>query len=250
MTEGPRVTASVAIELLERDAEMVMLEEALAKARSGQGRLVLVSGEAGIGKSALVRSFCAGISDSSSVLFGACDGLLTPRPLGPFADIAAVVGGRLDRTVTAQEPAQSVYAAMVDELRSHEDAVLVIEDVHWADEATLDVLRLLGRRIERLGVFAVATYRSDELPRTHPLRVVLGDVATAAGVSRLVLDPLSPESVAELARPYRVDAEGLYARTAGNPFFVTEVLAGGGALPVTVRDAVLRARRATGAASA
>jgi DNA-binding CsgD family transcriptional regulator/tetratricopeptide (TPR) repeat protein len=239
MTVGPRVTASVAIELLERDAEMVMLEEALAKARSGQGRLVLVSGEAGIGKSALVRSFCAGISNSSSVLFGACDGLWTPRPLGPFADIAAVVGGRLDRIVTAQEPAQSVYAAMVDELRSHEDAVLVIEDVHWADEATLDVLGLLARRIERLGVFAVATYRSDELPSTHPLRVVLGDVATAAGVRRLVLDPLSPESVAELARPYRVDAEGLYARTAGNPFFVTEVLAAGGALPVTVRDAVL-----------
>jgi DNA-binding CsgD family transcriptional regulator/tetratricopeptide (TPR) repeat protein len=237
MTVVRRVPAS--IELLERDVQLGMLEEALAKARSGHGRLVFVSGEAGIGKSALVRGFCAGVSNSISVMFGACDGLWTPRPLGPFVDIAAAVGGQFERIVTAQESAQSVYAAMVAELRSHKDAVLVIEDVHWADEATLDVLRLLGRRIEGLGVLAVATYRSDELPRMHPLRVVLGDVATAAGVSRLLLDPLSRASVAELALPYEVDAEDLYARTAGNPFFVTEVLAGGGALPVTVRDAVL-----------
>ena len=121
------------------------------------------------------------------------------------------------------------------------DAVLVIEDVHWADEATLDVLRLLGRRIRRLDALVVVTYRSDELPRTHPLRVVLGDVAAAAGVGRLRLDSLSPEAVAELARPFGVDAEDLYAKTAGNPFFVTEALASGdaGTVPANVRDAVL-----------
>jgi DNA-binding CsgD family transcriptional regulator/tetratricopeptide (TPR) repeat protein len=239
MRAVPRVPAAVGLELLERDVPMAMLQDALAKARSGEGRLVFVSGEAGVGKSALVRGFCAGISGSSTILFGACDGLRTPRPLGPFVDIGAAVGGRLDRVVSAQETAQSVFQAMVDDLRSRRDAVLVLEDVHWADEATLDVLRLLGRRVEGLGVFAVATHRSDELPRTHPLRVLLGDLATAEGVRRVSLDSLSPESVAELARPYDVDPEDLYAKTAGNPFFVTEVLAGGGALPATVRDAVL-----------
>jgi DNA-binding CsgD family transcriptional regulator len=225
--------------LLEREAAVATLEAAFASARRGEGRLVLVSGEAGGGKSALVRAFCSD-AVGARVLVGACDGLWAPRPLGPLADIAAAVGGRLERVVTADEPVHSVFEALVRELRSRSDTVLVIEDVHWADEATLDILRLLGRRMERLGALVVVTYRSDELPRTHPLRVVLGDMATAAGVVRLHLEPLSPEAVAELARPHGVDAGDLYAMTAGNPFFVTEALAGGGgAVPATVRDAAL-----------
>jgi DNA-binding CsgD family transcriptional regulator/tetratricopeptide (TPR) repeat protein len=238
MTVVPRGPAS-AVELLERDAQMAVLEDALAQVRDGPGRLVFVSGEAGIGKSALVRGFCARVPDRSRVLLGACDGLLTPRPLGPFSDIAAAVGGRVEQVVTGQEPVQAVFEALLEELRHDAGSLLVIEDVHWADEATLDVLRLLGRRIERLGALVVATYRSDELARTHPLRIVLGDVATAPGVVRLQLDPLSPDAVAELARPYGVDVDDLYAKTAGNPFFVTEALAGDGVVPATVRDAVL-----------
>jgi DNA-binding CsgD family transcriptional regulator/tetratricopeptide (TPR) repeat protein len=231
---------SVAVGLLERDDELAALEEALAQARGGEGRLVFVSGEAGIGKSALVRGFCTRVPDSTPVLFGACDGLLTPRPLGPFADIGRSTGGQLGVAISSGQTAPAVFEALVGALPPAGTAVLVIEDVHWADEATLDVLRLLGPRVERLGALVVATYRSDELPRTHPMRVMLGDVATAGGVVRLQLDPLSPDAVAELARPYRVDAEVLYAKTAGNPFFVTEVLAGGhGAVPATVRDAVL-----------
>lgn len=225
--------------LLEREEAIAALGEASASARRGEGRLVLVSGEAGVGKSALVRAFCSD-RPGVEVLAGACDGLWAPRPLGPFVDMAGAVGGRLERVVAAEEPVQSVFATLVDELRSRRNAVLVIEDVHWADEATLDVVRLLGRRVERLGALVVVTYRSDELPRTHPLWVVLGDVATAAGIVRLQLEPLSPQAVAELARPYGVDAADLYAKTAGNPFFVTEALAGGsGAVPATIRDAVL-----------
>jgi DNA-binding CsgD family transcriptional regulator/tetratricopeptide (TPR) repeat protein len=225
--------------LLEREAAAATLEQAFASARRGRGRLVLVSGEAGVGKSALVNAFCSDAA-GARVLVGSCDGLWTPRPLGPFADIAMAVGGRLERVVRGREPVQSVFEALVEELRSGRDTVLVLEDVHWADEATLEVMLLLGRRVERLGVSVVVTYRSDELPRMHPLRVVLGDVATAAGVVRLPLEPLSPEAVAELARPCGVDAEDLYAKTAGNPFFVTEALAGGGGpVPETVRDVVL-----------
>jgi DNA-binding CsgD family transcriptional regulator len=225
--------------LLERDDAVATLERALASTRTGGGRLVLVSGEAGVGKSALVTAFCSGAADVR-VLAGACDGLWTPRPLGPFADIAAAVGGRLEDVVTAGQPVHAVYGALVDELRSGRQAVLVLEDLHAADEATLDLLRLLGRRIEQLGAFVVATYRSDELSRTHPLQVVLGDLATTPNVVRLKLEPLSPEAVAHLARPSGVDAQDLYAKTGGNAFFVTEALAGGGSVvPETVRDAVL-----------
>jgi DNA-binding CsgD family transcriptional regulator len=233
------VSTSGPVELLERDAERAALEEALARAQRGQGRLVLVSGEAGIGKSALVRGFCAGVPKSARVLLGACDGLRTPRPLGPFADIGLDLGGRLGAAIAAGEAAPKVFEALVGELSSG-TTIVAIEDVHLADEATLDVLALLGRRAEQLGVLVLATYRSDELPRDHPLRIVLGGLATAAGVVRLQLEPLSLAAVTTLATPHGVDPEELHARTDGNPFFVTEVLASGrGELPATVRDAVL-----------
>jgi DNA-binding CsgD family transcriptional regulator len=227
--------------LLERERELALLADTFARVEAGSGgALALVYGEAGVGKTALLHRFCEERGATTRVLWGACESLFTPRPLGPFADIAAEAGGRFERVVTAQEPVQSVFEALVDELSSRGNAVLVIEDLHWADEATLDVVRLFGRRVERLGALVVATYRSDELSRRHPLRVVLGDVATIPGVVRLQLDPLSPEAVAELADPFGVDADDLYAKTAGNPFFVTEALAGGtGPVPGTVRDAVL-----------
>jgi len=211
--------------LLERDAPLAVLEEALASARAGRGRLVFLSGDAGIGKSALVRLFLA--RSGEKILAGACDGLRTPRPLGPFVDMGI-----------ERESARAVFDGLVEEVRA--GATLIVEDAHWADEATLDVIGLLGRRIEQLGALVVVTYRADELSRTHPLRIVLGDLATAPGIVRVHLEPLSADAVAALAAPHAIDADDLYAKTAGNPFFVTEVLEGGGlAVPATIRDAVL-----------
>ena len=122
--------------------------------------------------------------------------------------------------------------------------LLLLEDVHWADEATLDLVRYLGRRMDGQPVLVVATFRDDEVTGTHPLAGVMGDLATVAGVSRMQLPLLSPAAVAELARVSGVDMDtaALHRSTAGNPFFVTEVLAtGAGSVPETVRDAV-RAR--------
>jgi DNA-binding CsgD family transcriptional regulator/tetratricopeptide (TPR) repeat protein len=227
-------------DLLERDVPLALLDQALAAVDEGKGRLVLVSGDAGIGKSALVRAFCARAASDRRILDGACDGLRTPRPLGPLVDIGKAVGGELQRAVAAKDAAHSVFDALVDELRSGGDSLVVIEDVHWADEATLDILGLLGRRVESLGSLVVATYRTDELTPAHPLRVVLGDLATAPGLVRVHLEPLSADAVEELAAPYEVDAADLHAKTAGNPFFVTEALASGSTdVPATVRDAVL-----------
>ena len=222
------------VDLLEREAALAALSEAYAEVQSGSGRLVFVSGDAGIGKTALIRAFCA----DRPVVVGACDGLRTPRPLGPFADLAAAFRGPFADAIAVAAGAQAVFDALAAEL-SPRSAVIVIEDLHWADEASLDVLGLLGRRIERLGALVLATYRTDELTRTHPLRVVLGDLATVPGVRRVPLEPLSQDAVAALA-PDGIDAFDLHEKTAGNPFFVTEVLASGMVeLPETVRDAVL-----------
>ena len=219
---------------------------------------MFLCGEAGVGKTVLLRHFCDSLPVEARALWGLCDPLFTPRPLGPLVDIAQETGGTLDKLVRREARPHEVAEALLHELATGPPTVVVFEDVHWADEGTLDVLRLLGRRIGATSTLLVVSYRDDELERTHPLRVVLGELATSDAVSRLKLQPLSPEAVARLAERSPVDADGLFRSTAGNPFFVSEVLASGpGAIPETVRDAVLarasrlgpRARRVLDAAA-
>jgi DNA-binding CsgD family transcriptional regulator/tetratricopeptide (TPR) repeat protein len=226
--------------LLERFEQLETLARDLDDvARGGRGRLALISGAAGIGKTALIRAFCAGLP-ADRVLTGACDALLTPRPLGPFVDIAEQLGGSFAALIDSDASVGDLLAALPGELRRRSCRVLVLEDLHWADEPTLDLLRLLGRRIEALPVLVLASFRHDQLGRAHPLRVVIGELPRER-VTRIALPALSLRAVAELATLDGVDPAGLYERTAGNPFFVTEVLASGGALvvPDSVRDAVL-----------
>jgi len=234
------------VSLLERSDALAQLEAARDRARAGPaGRLVMVGGEAGVGKTSLARAFCP------DALRGNCDPLFTPRPLGPIIEIAERLGGDLAALVDGEAPPHRVASALLDELATAAPAIVVLEDVHWADEATLDVLRLLARRVST-GVLVVCTYRDDELTREHALRLVLGELATAGTVERLRLEPLSPAAVAELAGAAGVDTAELYRRTSGNPFFVTELLAAAAAgIPDTVRDAVLaRAARLGGNARA
>ena len=233
VTAGPSLPL-----LLERELSLERLRTGLAAAFTGTGRLLLVSGEAGVGKTALVSQFCAEQEGAVRTLSGACDSLFTPRPLGPFVEIAQSVGGDLQAVVAGEGKPHDVAGALIAEL-STSPTILVVEDLHWTDEATLDVLRLLARRIVSVGALVVATYRS-ELEVGHPLRVVLGNVASSRAVDRMALEPFSPTAVAELAEPYDVDANDLFATTGGNPFFVTEaLLAREERIPATVRDAVL-----------
>ena len=231
--------SQAADELLERSGELSTLGESLrAVQSSSRGRVVLVGGEAGVGKTALLRRFCEEHRESARILWGGCDPLFTPRPLGPLLVVAEGVGGELEEVVSSGEP-HEVVAALMRELPARAPTVFVLEDVHWADEATLDVLRLLARRVERVPALIVATYRDDELDRAHPLRLVVGELATSQTVARLKLAPLSPAAVAQLAEPHTVDADELYRKTAGNPFFVVEALAvHAEEIPDTVRDAV------------
>jgi DNA-binding CsgD family transcriptional regulator/tetratricopeptide (TPR) repeat protein len=236
--------------LLERDALLEALRSALEEATAGSGRLVFVSGEAGVGKTALVRAFAERETRPRGVLWGACDALFTPRPLSPFLDIAPAVGGELEELVRERARPHDVTAALLRELQARPPTIVVLEDVHWADQATLDVLRLLGRRIEAVPALVLVTFRDDELGRDHPLRIVLGELATSRATGRLKLEPLSRAAVARLAEASGVDPDELHRTTGGNPFFATEVLAAGGEqIPHTVRDAVL-ARAARLGASA
>jgi class 3 adenylate cyclase/tetratricopeptide (TPR) repeat protein len=240
-------------DLLERSEAIATLEDSLARvAAAGRGQLVIVSGDAGIGKTRLLRRFCDIVRPSSRVLWGSCDPLFTPRPLGPILDIAEALGGELEDIVNDGGKPHAVAAALIRELGTRERTVLVLEDLHWADEATLDVISLLGRRVDSVLALTVLTYRGDELDRRHPLRMLLGAVATASSVRRLEIPPLSREAVAQLAEAHGVDGEELYRKTGGNPFFATEAVAAGESdLPQTVREAVLaRAARLTPAGEA
>jgi DNA-binding CsgD family transcriptional regulator/tetratricopeptide (TPR) repeat protein len=237
--EGP--VSEAPAELLERAAGFDALCESLESVRrSGTGRVVLVGGEAGVGKTALLRWFCRERGGSAPILWGGCDPLFTPRPLGPLLSVAEEAGGPLEEVVTSGAMPHELAAALVRQLSAHPGTVFVLEDVHWADEATLDVLKLLARRVAAVPVLVVASFRDDELDASHPLRRVLGELATSATVRRLKLDRLSPAAVARLAEPRGVDPDELYRKTAGNPFFVVEALAAGvDEIPETVRDAVL-----------
>src|SRR5581483_6644602 len=230
-----------AVGLLEREGELGLLADRLAEVvESGRGRVALIRGEAGVGKTALIRAFCDDLDGATTVLRGACDPLFTPRPLGPLLDIAELVGGQLVDLVEYGAKPYEVVSALADELGDRGPVVVVLEDLHWADEATLDVFRLLVRRVESVPVVFVASYRDDGIDAADPLRIVLGELATTPSISRIGLTPLSASAVAELAEPYGADAAELYDKTGGNPFFVVEALAAGSdAIPDTVRDAVL-----------
>jgi predicted ATPase len=234
-------STTVLPELLERSGELAVLSNLLEEVgAAGSGRMCLIGGEAGVGKTALVRRF-TGRYEATRVLWGACDPLFTPRPLGPLMDIAFAVGGELARLGGSRARPYEVASALIEELRGESPAIVVLEDMQWADEATLDVVGLLSRRVESAHGLVIATYRDDELGRVHPLRFLLGEMPRDRSVQRMKLNPLSQAAVAEMARSAGVDADELYVKTAGNPFFVTEALASAGdeQIPSTVRDAVL-----------
>jgi ATP/maltotriose-dependent transcriptional regulator MalT len=230
-------------ELLERDDALGEMRHALADASGGNGRVVLVGGEAGIGKTSLVTAFLSRLAGGGTyrVLRGACDDLVTPRELGPFHDLARDARPELRRALAA-----GTTAAVLDELLEELAApttVLVVEDVHWADEASVDALAFLARRVEHRPALIVVTYRDDEVHTGSPLRRLLAAVRSPVGV-RLAPQPLSARAVSSLAGDHGVGLR-LHASTGGNPFFVTELLAAQDeGVPASVRDAVL-ARVAT-----
>ena len=208
--------------LVERGEALAALDAALLDVGEGQGRIVLVAGEAGIGKTSVLRAFAAA-HPKTPLWWGACDALQTPHPLAPLHDIARDADVRFGALIEGGSRA-ALFDAVLDELRRAAAPVLVvIEDAHWADDATLDLVRFVGRRIERTKALLGLSFRDDEVNAAHPLRRVIGELPSNA-VIRLPLQRLSPAAVTALALQAGRTPVGLHAATQGNPFFVTELL--------------------------
>ena len=233
----------VEVELVEREPQLEQLRAALRRA-SSEGSVVAVAGEAGGGKSALVRVATSG-QQWTRVARGLCDPLDTPRPLGPVRDVLAELGA-------AAEMDPCPLAALGERLlsvASVEPTTVVIEDAQWIDEASVDVLRFVARRIELVPLVLVLTYREGEVGPRHSLRPLLGDLARLESAATIRLPGLSVEAIRSLLRETPLDATSVLALTAGNPFFVTEIVRHAGErLPSSVRDAVLASTSAVGAA--
>ena len=236
------------VRLLEREDELGVLADAVQDANAGRGSVVLVAGEAGIGKSSLVRELRERTGERVTFLIGACEPLSVPVPLAPLRELVEAAGGgdlidlgSDDRLVLARR-----VASVLDK---RAPVVAVIEDVHWADPLTLDLMRMLVRRAPEIGAAIIATFRDDEVAANPELGLLLGDLTNAPGVRRIRLQPLSNAAVRELAGPSGLDASELVRVTGGNPFLVAEAVAAGDRLPASVRDAALaRAGRLSRAA--
>lgn len=225
------------MELLEREHERTRLADAIAAAADGRGSGVAIAGAAGTGKSTLVQVACAD-GPRVRLLRGYCDPLSTPRPFGPLRDIADVAG--FETLLGSEElfiprVCEEVHAAL-----SSEPTVLVVEDIHWVDAATADVLRFLARRVAAMPLAVLVTYRDHEVGPRHPARQLLGDMASLDHLDTLLLRPLSESGVRRMVEGSDLDPARVHALTGGNPFFVTEIVKEPDRpLPGSVRDAIL-----------
>ena len=226
------------VRLVEREHPAQMILERAGRAVDGHGTVVLVAGEAGIGKTVLLRAVVQQLPAACTSLWGMCDSLSTPRPLGPLRDVADALGPAVPALLSGGAAQHEIFAGVLDALRARPH-VLIIEDLHWADEATLDLVRFVARRITTLPLLLVLSYR-DSVGVDHALRAVLGDLVASPDARRLQLTPLSRSAVTELLDGHALDPVDVHRRTAGNPFFVSQILAQPESpLPESVRDAVL-----------
>lgn len=220
--------------LIERDIVLLALSRQLESASAG-GHVVLLAGEAGVGKTSVLQAIAR---RCPAVWWGGCDALQTPQPLRPWLDIAQQSQTRFAAALGG--PRNALFDAVLDDLRLTASPLLVvIEDAHWADAATLDLIKFVGRRIARTRALLVISYRDDEVSMAHPLRRVIGELPAGAH-TRLQLEPLSAAGVEKLARRSLRSPAGLFETTGGNPFFLTELLRyPTQQVPATVQDLVL-----------
>lgn len=229
------------MELLERETYLHELGGLLDDAVARRGRILFLGGEAGVGKTSLIEAFLGQVGTDVDAVRSSCDALSTPGPLSSVRPHASALGITFQPHLREAQFRDDLFHAMYDALDRRSDPVLMVgEDAHWADDASLDLIRYIGRRVERLPLLLVITYRDDEIGMDHPLRRVLGDLVTAPGYRRMMLPPLSEDAVQRLASGSGFEPRALHRHTGGNPFFITEVLAAGGdVVPASVSDAVL-----------
>ena len=236
----PRIAAPFDEPLLERGESIGRLRALLAEAQLGHGQIAVVTGEAGVGKSALLRAFEAAMPQDVEVLHGYCEDLSISEPLGPLRDMARDAGWDAARLLGGTVDRLSVFSEVLAHLAgSGQVTVLLVEDLHWADEATLEFLRFIARRVHDLPVLLITTSRDDENQGRPNLRRAFGGLSSTR-VARLALAPLSSAAVAILSANAGARSTEIFRLTGGNAFYVTEILRGDQASgSVTVQDAVL-----------
>ncbi|HXB95326.1 MAG TPA: AAA family ATPase, partial [Puia sp.] len=228
------------MELIERRGALDLLRSKFGDIADGEGHCVLVSGEAGIGKTSLVRAFCQDKKEEASIYLGTCDALFTPRPLAPLYDIIWQIWGDDWKKQGNIEDRVDLFMQFFHRLGNHEaTTIIVFEDIHWADEATLDFIKFLARRISRIRCLFILTYRDDEVHALHPLRSLLGQLPPHS-FTRLQPAALSREAVRRLAAGKGFSGEDVYSISGGNPFYVNEILASySPGIPDNIKDSIL-----------
>src|SRR4030095_15965426 len=228
------------MDLIERDEFLNVMRKKFDDVVTGEGHCILIAGEAGIGKTSITKAFCKSVEHRCEIYQGTCDALFIPRPLGPVLDIIwQIPGVNWTETLNAADKS-ALFSRFLYELANKEKpSIIVFEDIHWADEATLDFIKFLARRISRIHCLFVLTYRDDEVHIQHPLRNVLGQLPSDS-FTRLQLTPLSLKGVEELSAERGYNGEEVFAITGGNPFYVHEILAGyNKGIPDNIRDSIL-----------
>lgn len=226
--------------LIERDEFLDLLQTKFAGVAQGEGHCVFVSGEAGIGKTALIKAFCKQQQENCTIYQGACDALFTPRPLAPLYDIIWQVNKDLWPASSNIEERTELFAAFFRELSKQKEQILIVfEDIHWADEATLDFIKFFARRITQLHCLFVLTYRDNEDPFQFSVRNILAQLSPDS-FTRLRLTPLSRKAVTNMAAKRGYNGEDVYTISGGNPFYVNEILASySPGVPDNIKDAIL-----------
>lgn len=227
------------MELIERDEFLALLQTQFQTITEGEGHCIFISGEAGIGKTSLVKVFCKQHKNDCNIYQGACDALFTPRPLAPLYDIMWQVNGDLSNSQIIEDRSK-LFARFFRELsKQKEKSIIVFEDIHWADEATLDFIKFLARRISQLRCLFILTYREDEIHTRYSLRNILGQLPPDS-FSRIKLTPLSRPAVEEMATEKGYNGEDVYSISGGNPFYVNEILASySPGVPENIKDSIL-----------
>lgn len=228
------------MELIERAEFLKSLHMSFNKVAGGEGHCVLIGGEAGVGKTTLVKSFCNEVKETVKLYRGTCDALFTPRPLAPIYDIVLQMRKDLWETIINDTDRATLFARLFNELESQSRiSLIVIEDIHWADEATLDFIKFIVRRISHLRCLFLLTYRDNEIHQHHPLRNVLGHLPPDS-FTRIQLMPLSKQAVEKMAAAKGYKGEDVYSISGGNPFYVTEILASySHGIPENIKDSIL-----------